>query len=629
MEKYRDLKHYLNVKWRDLIFSRSSNFIKNNVSNDEIATNRIPLPFARWLEEVEVTSVYTKAIKDNQIEIYASVRARLAFKGNEYGKRSNDVDTDVTDIYLQMVFSSIFIETFIDINVIHVCMLDQKKRFTINDSSSKAFIPYISEENLDVYATKFLQYVCPEAIEKPMPLPINTVLNKLGLISLSRELPKGVFGRTYFLENIYDNVSSGTIVFDPNKSFIQGLGSINNTIIHECVHWFFHKRFFDLMHLFNPEITSITCSTVEEDIVYPKVNSEDYKWMEWQANALAPRILMPTNTILEMFKNVYPSCLNNAQGNKLLALERTIDQLSRFFEVSKTSVKIRLLQLGVNNIAGINVYTNGEKISSHKTSNYKTNYNETFSLAFVDAVKLSYFNAQIAASLKDRTIVFVDGFFVLNDKKYIEKSIDNKRTLTQYAKENIEECCLLFTVKKRYIRKFDDRFYSLCFMSKVDQTDFLEASIDEQNEINKKVFEKSGSLKGVIDEEKEIRDFIYVHREDKFSLFFESLIKWSDFPNNNSEIGRATGLNEGTISNYRSGKTEPKELKTVLAICAGLHLVPDLSYALIRLCGLSIGGRGKEIDIAYKFLIENAYEYGRSFWNHHILTLGTTGDTIP
>lgn len=73
------------------------------------------------------------------------------------------------------------------------------------------------------------------------------------------------------------------------------VGTINNAIIHECVHWERYKMFFELMRLLSHECHFISCQIVE---IYgkDKTKSTPLDWIEWQANTLAPKILMPAST---------------------------------------------------------------------------------------------------------------------------------------------------------------------------------------------------------------------------------------------------------------------------------------------------------------------------------------------
>lgn len=40
------------------------------------------------------------------------------------------------------------------------------------------------------------------------------------------------------------------------------LGAVNNTIIHECVHWDKHKKAFALARLYDKELSNIGCRVV-------------------------------------------------------------------------------------------------------------------------------------------------------------------------------------------------------------------------------------------------------------------------------------------------------------------------------------------------------------------------------
>ena len=71
---------------------------------------------------------------------------------------------------------------------------------------------------------------------------------------------------------------------------------MNNTIVHECVHWDRHRKAFQLERLYNDKATQIKCEVVGGIRNTGAACSTD--WMERQANALAPKILMP----MEMFK---------------------------------------------------------------------------------------------------------------------------------------------------------------------------------------------------------------------------------------------------------------------------------------------------------------------------------------
>ena len=46
--------------------------------------------------------------------------------------------------------------------------------------------------------------------------------------------------------NVIMKIEGKTIVVDPYMYLLRNPGSVNNTIIHECVHWVKHRKVFEL-----------------------------------------------------------------------------------------------------------------------------------------------------------------------------------------------------------------------------------------------------------------------------------------------------------------------------------------------------------------------------------------------
>ena len=89
---------------------------------------------------------------------------------------------------------------------------------------------------------------------------------------------------------VQTRVNARTIIVDPKAYFLRNLGSVNNTIVHECVHWDQHRKAFELERLYNSSATRIKCQVVGGI----KDNTRDATdWMEWQANHLSAAVLMP------------------------------------------------------------------------------------------------------------------------------------------------------------------------------------------------------------------------------------------------------------------------------------------------------------------------------------------------
>jgi pentatricopeptide repeat protein len=82
---------------------------------------------------------------------------------------------------------------------------------------------------------------------------------------------------------------------------MRNTGTANNTIIHGCVHWDRHRKAFELLSLLEGTAKHISCEIVEGEYNGIAPSESALKWMEWQANQLAPRILMQKKTTVKMY----------------------------------------------------------------------------------------------------------------------------------------------------------------------------------------------------------------------------------------------------------------------------------------------------------------------------------------
>lgn len=83
------------------------------------------------------------------------------------------------------------------------------------------------------------------------------------------------------------------MLIDPDTFLKRNFGTKRNTIAHECVHWVYHRRYYIAANrLGNKQsIAYREPAGIGYDTLPKKWSDED--WMEWQANNIAPRILMP------------------------------------------------------------------------------------------------------------------------------------------------------------------------------------------------------------------------------------------------------------------------------------------------------------------------------------------------
>lgn len=213
------------------------------------------------------------------------------------------------------------------------------------DYNSRKLVPYIPPADYDNVANEFLERFCPGALKKPMPVPIEDIArNGLGLniqnICLSEELD--IYGMTIFTDGVvevYDTneglyetkvFKAKTMLIDPEAVKKTNIGCRNNTIAHECVHWFKHRLYYKMQKFSLPRYAKYCKCRVDQ---LPEATDEE-NLMESQAIGIAPRILMPRNTFVEVAEHLGVSYGKDNRS--------AIITLADFFDVSKQSVEIRL-----------------------------------------------------------------------------------------------------------------------------------------------------------------------------------------------------------------------------------------------------------------------------------------------
>lgn len=261
---------YLEDKYYDLMFSRLKPYIYQNRSRLNLHTSLVPDPSYVELDDLHVMGVSFKETEDDRILFRAAIQADVVVKG----RSRRDYEEDIVSPWFSISFTGILRCGLNMVTILSVAEYS-KEYFSKEDALSRYLVPYVYSKDLDIHAEKFLKKYCPRALDAPMSLPVKEVLEAMCLTVHLAPLPDGIFGRTYFNNatvEIYDpdrnvvsaDIEEGTILVDPDVFFMRNIGSVNNTIIHECVHWDKHYKFFELQKLINPELTSISCAVVEE-----------------------------------------------------------------------------------------------------------------------------------------------------------------------------------------------------------------------------------------------------------------------------------------------------------------------------------------------------------------------------
>lgn len=503
--------------------------------------------------------------------------------------------------WLKISCAAVVTDKLDSITVAGVSAYSQGKPITSDGLHASAnIVPIIHKDELDDVASTFLSKYCADALVTPTPVPIAKIAEE----DLHLHLVHGkcitqdfsIFGEICFsggTVDVYDfdrknysaiDVQRGTIIIDAYTFWERNIGCVNNTIAHEVFHWYAHRLYAAVKKLLKKE--QVIACRCPSDIVYPRDGESwtDEQRMEWQANKIAPRILMPYKTFRMKVEELYQKYGYREKAEKNDILECIIDELASFYQVSKQSAKIRMVDTGYTEAASV--------------YNYESGVDPRFSnISARDAFYEYSDNAVFREIIDSGLFVHIDGYFVINDSKYIQQFPNGHTTLTDYAWSHISECTLQFTYRKVNL-KLHGQYHQDIFHRKSGASYQKLPTFDSDKNIS--VIQHAEELRQKqVEFEAQYADHLAV-TETFWQAAFNIMRKrkW-----NTRIYCEKTGLNEMTYSRAKNNADSLPDFLTVISICAGLDLDIGVTTNLLGLAGHTFSG--SRDHQAYSFVITN------------------------
>lgn len=442
---------------------------------------------------------------------------------------------------------------------------------------SAGLVPELGEDDLDALAERLLAAYYPEALEKPRRVDAHEMAERMGLSVLYRQIePEGeIYGEIFFQETetpLYDAmrqhqvlapVKRKTMVVDTTATFMGGMGTHDNTIVHECVHWALHGQAMALRRAQQPDSQEpAICCRVDGGA--GRAGDDRLLEMEWQANTLARCIQMPRALFRRKAEEAWARHdMKVITPNRVEKMPGVIDDLAGFFGVSREAAKLRMLEVGFESVAGVYVYIDGRYLRPHSWRAGALGRDETFSIPAEDAAQLMVEDADFARAAQG--YLYVEGHFVLDDPRYVTRGEDGALMLSDAARYHMDQCCLRFKV---VLGGAQARYGEFCLLSQsagipLDPA-YLSCSPEQQAE----------QLAEIRAERDRILGKIKASPEKAWKI----LIEWRE--TNQSELESVTGLSRETINKLATGKT-PGNKQTVLLMCFALQLPPEISKFML------------------------------------------------
>jgi hypothetical protein len=585
MTDARSFKDYVAKAFDNQFWAVAETYLDEKFDSLDITLYRVHKAGKPEVVDVNVEHVWVDDLPEMRIQFDVALSVIFEIPEADY----HYDDSEEKSIWLMVRCHGDLSRNLQDLEIFEVSDYGRKNR--TKNPLDDSLVPYIPYEKLDEVATSFLKEYYPEALkstpygQNPIWVDPNTLTKRLGLTIKTQCIRENasVFGQIYFVDTdaeMYDSntqsntrirIEGKTIVVDPKIYLLRSLGSINNTIIHECVHWVKHRKVFELERLYNTTASHISCEVIGGAV--STLSKQSTEWMEKQANQLTPRIQMPAEPFRIKANHYISQFMRESNARHTVdVMEKVITALEIGFGVSKQAAKIRLVELGFEEATGTYTYLDGHYVKPHGFRKGAIKINQTFSLSAQDAAIERFINPELRAITENGDYLFIDNHFVYNSPLYVERDENGKLELTGYARSHMDECCLVFDM--RITSKVDNVYHTACFLNR--EPSDITFEIRFHNGYQNAPQERQVAMrKKVQAEELEIRK----QMTDDPEQCMELLLKWRGM--NYTDLGLEIDRDPKTISRTVKGKTVPT-VETAALICFGLHLPPIISMKLME-----------------------------------------------
>ncbi|HGD0960328.1 TPA: XRE family transcriptional regulator [Streptococcus agalactiae] len=599
---------YIFDTYYEQIVKTVKGFIFNNKDNTDLSTYMVPEPngFIEF-DNFELYKINYEIINNCELNLEIIVIANVIVRQYIKGEMEIDTKTKFVSVYAEVELDS-GIKNFRIYNT--EFKSDQYKK-SRNLKLSKDWVPYIRKKDFDAIAEKFLRKYYPQALTQPTPVPVETIVSEMGL-SIHQEkltIDNSVFGKMVFKDTdveviedeqlVSEHFNKGSILVDKDVVFKRNVGSYNNTVIYECVHWELHKVFHEVKMVLDKDHSQVSSWTEENLADSSMWTSLD--WMEWQANGIAPRILMPkVQTRIKIRELFQTLTLVNPDISRSELVQEVVDNLATFFEVSRQAAKIRMIDLGFKEANGVYNYLDDRYMHNFAFELEAFDKGSSYTITSNDLCFEYCFNESFRQIIDRNKFIYVDNHLCLKDKKFIYMTKDGP-IMTDYAYEHMDECCLIFKVKSKNFTSISNETYYDYVLNrgvtkeseiKADFVDILQnPSLMDQlppldmMKLGKKIsellkelpFEFSGTLRS--------------HRKRKNCT--------------QPFLAKLVGITERTLRDYETLEDNLPRLELTLSFCFALKLRPELSDDMIKKAGhqLTISPPHQ----VYKMLLSTSY----------------------
>ena len=623
MAKYPDLKSFVQANYLDLITDSIQKFVDKNLDSHGFHSINVYSLVPFEVRNPQVMTVKCQEVGLQDIQMKIGVAAEVV----QMSLGTKKVESDRKTRWFYVI-----VKANIDEKLQNPILQDVKEYFNGPFDPvhvlDQFLLPYIYTESLEEMGDDFNMWYCTDAIRQMYEFPAEYALEAMGLSCYEADLPESCLGRMYFREdkattyfkhpyvgevkNEGDPIKPGTILISRQR-YKGGFGhNLRLTIAHEMVHWYLHKKYFKLLAILDDDSSVLSCEVEPSQISDEMTPAQRAHWFaEWQANALALRIVMPMSLAVDAFHEAREAAQQRPHFSTGGLVEDIVDRVAKLFDVPRYAVKQRARQLDWDLVDGAYIYVDGKYHDPFTFQEGILDQHQTFVIDRAGYEKLYKKSVEFQKLIDSGEDIYLGYVVCKNDPKYIDVDTSLGRTefkLSRYAEEHAEECCLIFSWKSiSYLNEMKDpyEFYGQSYLSKdVSAAAYIEYDYnkdfnDNYQQTPESIAAAVAAYNAALDADKLVKIEML---QNNCESFMDALVYHMDRKKITiDQLVERAELSDTTIKKYRSGESKPP-IENAMAICIGLNLPKQYSLDLLERAGYILNDTAQHR--AYKMCLD-------------------------
>lgn len=249
MSNYHNkLEQFIYEKCIDMMWEKAAEYIQEHPYALDLSRSRIQYPTSAILEDMLPEFSCNVRIDGDVLSFDVVVSCTIQLiQDTEQGVGCYDLKQ-----WLAISCEAVITYKLEKLDIIGICPYQRAKQKYKRGNVSSNIVPLLKKDELETEAENFLKAFYPEALQKPMRVPIVDIARAMNLTLIQDKCiteDLSIFGEICFSSGqvqVYDlfknrkeilEVTRGTILIDPYVFWERNLGCVNNTIAHEVYHW--------------------------------------------------------------------------------------------------------------------------------------------------------------------------------------------------------------------------------------------------------------------------------------------------------------------------------------------------------------------------------------------------------